>query len=238
MSENTTRARGGSIIGLILVGLGVTFLLGQIFEIDMWRVVWPFFVIIPGLMFYVFMTMAGQPGGPLAIPATIVTTVGLILLFDSLTGTWYNWAYVWALIFPTSIGVGMMIGGRWSGSQALARNGRRVATIGLIIFLLFAVFFELVINIGENPVAPYALPALMILFGAWLLLRRRSTPGEAPAPRMVESAPTRPSMPTPPRPTPKPAAPTAPAASQFEPLDASRGRKKAKTPAAKGEPEM
>lgn len=198
MSENTSRGRSASIFGLLLVGLGITFFLGQIFEINLWGVVWPFFVIVPGVMFYIFMTMAGKPGGPLAIPATIVTTVGLILLFDSITGVWYTWSYMWALIFPTSIGVGMMIGGRWSGSEPLSRNGRRLTAIGLGIFLFFAVFFELVLNIGGNPVASYALPAAMILFGAWLLLRRRGAASEAPAPRIVESTPTQPSMPTPP----------------------------------------
>src|SRR5262249_6024248 len=103
MAENASRGRGGSIVGLILIGLGIVFALGQIFQVNFWQFTWPFFIIVPGLLFFVMMVAAGQPGGPLAIPGSIVTTVGLILLFDSLTGLWYNWAYAWALIIPTSI---------------------------------------------------------------------------------------------------------------------------------------
>jgi len=244
ISDNTTRGRGGSIIGLILIGLGIVFALGQIFQVNFWQFTWPFFIIVPGLMFFVMMVAAGRPGGPLAIPGSIVTTVGLILLFDSLTGMWHNWAYVWSLIFPASIGVGMMIAGRWSNSPAMRANGRRVFTIGIIIFLLFGAFFELVLNIGHNPIVPYLWPALMILLGAWLLLRRGGSPNQPQPARVTESkpasvsAPTAPNAPTRPSTPTEPKAPARPAAPQFEPLDSSRGKKKAKPPVAKGEPDM
>ena len=249
MSENTTRGRGGSIVGLIFIGLGIIFALGQIFQVNFLQFFWPFFVIVPGLMFFVGMVAAGKPGGPLAIPGSIVTTVGLILLFDSLTGMWHNWAYVWALIFPTSIGAGMVIAGRWSDSREMRANGRRVFTIGAIIFLAFGAFFELVLNISRNPVVPYLWPALMIVVGVLLLLRRTGQAAQGSEARMAESmrpphipAPSRPTPPTPPSaPTPPkaPKAPPMPAAPQFEPLDSARGKKKAKQPAApKGEPDL
>ena len=234
MSETTQRGRGGTVIGMILIGLGIVFLLGQVFQISFWQFTWPFFIIVPGLMFFIAMIMAGKPGGPLAIPGSIVTTVGVLLLFQSLTNMWHTWAYAWSLIFPTSIGIGMIIGGRWSDSPSMVANGRRVMTIGIIIFLLLGALFELVLNINHNPVAPFVWPALMIGIGIWLLLRRTSASRISDGNGRLEVAPPRPpAPPTPPRP------PAAPTPTQFEPIDKARGKRKTETKKSpSGEPEM
>ncbi len=235
MSEIMPRGRGGSIVGLILIGLGVVFALGQVFRVNFLAFTWPFFIIVPGLMFFVMMVVAGKPGGPLAIPGSIVTTVGLILLFQSVTGLWYTWAYAWALIIPTSIGAGMMIAGRWSGSAPMSRSGRQLVTVGMIIFLIAGAVFELVLNIGNNPFVPYLWPALMIVLGVWLLVWRGRSMRTSEGIHATESYPTPPPAPARPRPAKAPAAPAAP---QFEPLDPMRGKKKVKTPESTGEPKM
>jgi len=62
--------------------------------------------------------------------------------------------------------------------------------VGLILFLVAAVFFELVIGIsGRGAIVRYVLPVLLIGLGAYLLLGRRAPFfGAQPAPSAEEAA--------------------------------------------------
>ncbi len=148
MESKRIQGLGALLIGVSLIGVGALFLLGQIFRFNVWAVLWPFFIIGPGLLFFLGMVALGKTGAPLAIPGSIVTMVGLILLYSAITGHWSSWAYAWALIAPTAVGVGIAIMGLWADDPRTARAGGVVAAIGLAIFLFFGVFFELVLNIS------------------------------------------------------------------------------------------
>lgn len=172
MNADRTRNYGVLIVGLGLIGLGVLFLLGTIFQIDIWGAVWPLFIIVPGLLFFMAMVSIGKPGAPLAVPGSIVTTVGLVLLFQNLTGLWSTWAYAWALIFPTSVGIGVAIAGLWSGDTRAVRGGTGMATVGLAIFVFFAFFFEVIFNLNglrSGPVGRILIPLMVIGAGVVLL---------------------------------------------------------------------
>lgn len=93
MAHGTPQGRMSVLIGILLVGLGAMFLLGQLFNINLISYLWPFFVIVPGLLFFVGMLLGGKQAGPLAIPGSIVTMTGLLLLYQSITGHWESWAY-------------------------------------------------------------------------------------------------------------------------------------------------
>lgn len=169
------RARniGVLAVGLGLIVLGILFLAGQLLGFNVWGIVWPFFIIVPGLLFFVGMVTLGKNGAPLAIPGSIITMIGLILLFQTLTGQWQTWAYVWALIFPTSVGVGIAIAGLWGDDPRAARAGGTTALIGAIVFLGFAVFFELLLNLSglrSGPLGRLILPVLLIGAGFVTLL--------------------------------------------------------------------
>ena len=123
MDGDRMRNVGALAIGLGLIALGVLFLLGAVFQINVWGALWPFFIIVPGLLFFVAMVSIGKPGAPLAVPGSIVTTVGLILFFQNVTGLWATWAYAWALIFPTAVGIGVAIAGLWSDDRAGGSRG-------------------------------------------------------------------------------------------------------------------
>ncbi len=168
MSDN----RNTVIVALILVILGFMFLVGQFLGGLFWHYAWPFFVIIPGLLFFAGMVVAGKNGGGLAIPGSIVTTVGLILFYQNITGHFESWAYIWTLIFPLSVGVGLMIQGLWSGQPAVLEHGKRMALAGIVIFLIAAAFFEGIIGIGGHGLGRYGWPLLLIAAGILLLLRR------------------------------------------------------------------
>lgn len=103
------RVTGQIALAIGLIGLGILFLVGQLLGISLIGWLWPFFVITPGVLFFVVMALGGKDASGFAIPGSIITTVGLILFYQNLTGHWASWAYAWALIFPTAVGAGMMI---------------------------------------------------------------------------------------------------------------------------------
>lgn len=148
MNADRTRSFASLAVGGGLIALGALFLLGAVFRINVWGALWPFFIIVPGLLFFVGMFALGKPGAPLAVPGSIVTMVGLILFFQNLTGLWSTWAYAWALIFPTAVGTGIAIAGLWSDDTSAVRVGTVMAGIGLAILLFFAFFFEVILNLN------------------------------------------------------------------------------------------
>ncbi len=194
MAHSNPQGRMSVLIGILLVGLGAIFLLGQFFDFNFMRFLWPFFVIVPGLLFFVGMLLGGKQAGPLAIPGSIVTMTGLILLYQSITGHWESWAYAWTLIFPTSVGVGLVINGAWSEIERLRQTGMKWITGGLVLFLLSGMFFELLLGISGGLVSNVIWPVLLILLGVFLLVRRsnRSAGGSASSGEGQEAAPIEP----------------------------------------------
>lgn len=177
MSDRNLQGRTNLLFGILLVGLGALFLLGQIFGFNLAGYLWPFFIIVPGLLFFLGMVLGGKPAGPLAIPGSIVTTVGLLLLYQSITGHWESWAYAWTLIFPTSVGVGLTINGIWSDIPDLKETGSRWITAGVVIFLMGGIFFELILNVSGGLIGNILWPGMLILLGIYLLARRASPDG-------------------------------------------------------------
>ena len=163
------------VVGMVFIGLGLLFLVAQLFNVNVVHFTWPFFIIIPGLLFFVGMMLGGKGAGGLAIPGSFITTIGLIMLYQNSFYHWQSWAYAWALVFPTSIGFGLMVMGSWSSDHRTYRIGRRMLGWGLTIFISGMVFFEFVLNIsgfGNNPVGKMAGPAILIALGIYLIARR------------------------------------------------------------------
>jgi hypothetical protein len=173
MNGNMRSGSASIGIGAVMIALGVLFLLWQLFGFQMGRWLWPLFIVIPGLLFFLGMAFGGKSAGSLAIPGSIMTTVGLLLLYQNTFDHFESWAYAWALI-PSAAGCGLIINGMWSDLPALVQNGRRVLGIGLVLFLVGFFFFELVLNIGGIAGGIVA-PLLLIGAGIYLLLRRASS---------------------------------------------------------------
>lgn len=184
MSERT---RISYILGSLLIAVGVLFFLGEIFKISLTQF-WPLFIIASGLVFFVAMFMAGKATGFLAIPGSILSMIGLILLFQSLTNRWETWSYAWALI-PFSVGIGLWIYGRFSDLDELRSAGRHVANVGLVLFIIFGMFFELLIGISNgNQVNNLLWPVGLIVVGIYLLFSRLIWRGGNPAARSGKAA--------------------------------------------------
>ena len=173
MDSMERRTSGNLPVGIILIGLGGLFLVMQIFDINFWSFAWPFFIILPGLMFFLVLYATDKKEFAfLAIPGSIITSVGLILLFQSITGHWKSWAYAWLLIFPTSVGLGMYIAGDRGEEKALRALGLRLLRIGMMIFAIAAVLFEIVFLFGDSMFRNIVFPAVLILIGVYIVLQR------------------------------------------------------------------
>jgi LiaI-LiaF-like transmembrane region len=168
--NNSTSNIGGKIGGLILIGVGLLALLGQFLRFDVWHYLWPLFFVGLGLLFFVGMFVGGKEAGGLAIPGTILTTLGLLFTYQNLFNHWESWAYAWALVAPTSVGVGLLIFARWSDKPNLYQPGKALITIGLIFFVVMGAFFELMLA-WSGAVTPgrFLWPLLLIVLGVVLL---------------------------------------------------------------------
>ncbi len=73
----------GLSVGVALIGLGILFLLGQVLSINIMGFLWPVFILAAGAAFFIGMAMGGRAFGALAVPGSVITTVGLILFFQN-----------------------------------------------------------------------------------------------------------------------------------------------------------
>jgi hypothetical protein len=166
---------GGSTaaLGIVLVVVGLFALAVVLSGVDLTQNGWPLFIIIPGLTllivgFISFGAVATVPGG-------IVTTLGLVLAYANSTGDWPVWAYAWALVIPGGIGLGVYLQALRDHDQSALRNGRNLLFVSVMIFLIGFVVFESILGIsGRDYFGNFgkaALPALLIIVGAILLVR-------------------------------------------------------------------
>lgn len=137
--------RSGLIWGAILIAVGVLFFIGQLVDFFNWGDFWPFIVITIGVVFFVAMFLGGKSAAGLAIPGSVVTGVGLILLVQNIFGLWETWAYAWGLVI-SAVGVGVAIYGYWSGKPESVKGGWETARVGLILFLVFGVIMEFIFS--------------------------------------------------------------------------------------------
>jgi hypothetical protein len=173
------RATGSLVLGLLLELVGIAYLVGQyvprpFIQVDVGHYGWPLFVMVPGLVLMVVgATNRGASG--LCIPGAIIIVTGLVLAIQNTFDLYATWAYAWALVAPGGVGIGLWVQGLVTGNPGLRAAGIRAMGTGLAIFLVGAAFFEGVIHISGRefgPVGQLILPALLIVVGLWLLIRR------------------------------------------------------------------
>jgi hypothetical protein len=174
-NRGNTQGPGAILIGfgVLLILLGALFFVGQLVGIDLGRLAWPFFVIVPGLAAFGFGLAAGGRTGERLTPlGSAVTMVGIILLYQNAADHYESWAYAWALVFPTAVGLGQMAYGSLKGQEEMVTTGRRLALIGVAVFLVGAFCFELLVGISgfEFGLDRFGWPLLLVILGILLLL--------------------------------------------------------------------
>jgi len=174
-SINQGTTERNTVLGGILISLGIFFMLGQFFEIRVGHYLWPFYIIAPGLLlFIVALLMESDGGEALAGVGSAVTMTGLLLFYQNMADHFQSWAYAWALVAPTSIGLGQIVYGTLKDREKMIENGKRLASIGFVIFLVGAIFFELIIGIsgfGIGHMGRFVWPLLLIGVGLFFILR-------------------------------------------------------------------
>ena len=163
---------GAAVLGGILIVLGLIFLVGNQLNINIGEATWPFYVIAPGVAL-VALGLTQRHGSGLTIFGSIVTMVGLVLLYQNATDHWESWAYAWALVGPGGSGIGLLLYGTRSGDRKMARDGFWAILTALGIFAVGLVFFEGVLGIsGERlPLPEWVLPVAVIGIGILVLVR-------------------------------------------------------------------
>jgi hypothetical protein len=146
-----------------------------VFDINILRFLrhlfWPFYIIVPGVVLFAMSLVVRNDGEGLAGFASIVTMVGLLLFYQNFTGHWASWAYAWALVAPTAVGLGLILYGALKGERSKIENGFDAAKVGIIMFLIGGVFFELIIGISGFGLGRFGWPLLLIGLGLFVLVR-------------------------------------------------------------------
>ncbi len=167
--------RGSILLGAGLLFMGVILLAGRLLRIPFGEFLWPFIFIVPGALVFLFAISTDSSSGEgLSILGGILSALGLVFLMQTATGLWASWAYIWALIAPTSIGLSQMVYGNLKGRDMIAASGWRLTKIGLTILAVGFIFFEVIIGISGFGLGRLGLPVfpmILILFGAFMLVR-------------------------------------------------------------------
>lgn len=174
----TNRSNAALVGGTLLIAFGLLSLASQLFRDFLnWSYLWPLMVILFGGLFFAGMFLGGRAVSGLAIPGSIVAGIGLVLLYQSLTSHWESWSYAWSLIV-FFVGAGIYISGWYGRDEGQRRAGLRVVRVGLILFVIFGAFFEMLFSLsGRLGVRGLVFPALMILLGVYLIARRLARMG-------------------------------------------------------------
>lgn len=165
-------------LGIALVVAGVVLLAGQALDIDLGRIGWPLFVITPGVVLLA-VGLSWPADARVSIVGSVVTVVGLILLYQEAADHYESWSYAWALAGPFAVGAGRILHGLLHRRPDVVRAGLAFAVSGLVVFVVGFFFFEGLIGIGGEPLAipPWVAPVALIVIGlgaiAWSLARRR-----------------------------------------------------------------
>ena len=174
--SSVERWNGLALIGALLVVAGVGWFVARELRFDPFAAVadagWQFFVIIPGVILMVSSLIPKPPRGVgFAIAGSIVTTVGLVLLYQESTAHWESWSYAWVLVGPGAAGLGMLLYGLIFGQRDLVSMGARLAGIAVAIFVVGYWFFETVFATGRAPVDLGAWwPVVIIVAGLAVLM--------------------------------------------------------------------
>lgn len=167
-----TTNRGAVVVGILLIGTGILFLLVNLLPGVNLAELWPgiFIAVAIAMLLPAWILPSHRNAlAALLLPGTILLVLGAILSYQVVTDDWESWTYAWALI-PASVGAGLWAAARagYWGSGA-STVGLWLLGGGLVAFVIFAAFLG-----GESVLArgaPVALIALGVVITASSLVR-------------------------------------------------------------------
>jgi heme/copper-type cytochrome/quinol oxidase subunit 4 len=161
-----------SLPAYAIIGVGVVLLVANLLGYHLIDVLWPGFMIAPGLML-LYPTYASTPEKQsrlsfFAIPGAIMTSTGLLLFAMNLTNHFEAWAYSWTLVGAAVVGA-MIYMKRFEPENRVHETGYQYIRFFFMAFMVLAVLFELVVFNNFNPLLPLAL----IGYGVYVLVKGR-----------------------------------------------------------------
>jgi peptidoglycan/LPS O-acetylase OafA/YrhL len=158
--------RGQLALGVILILLGAVFIASKQFPaVSQWIDLYmqpPLNIVAVGGLILLIGLLIGAPG--MAVPAAIVAGIGGILYYQTKTGDFQSWSYMWTLI-PGFVGVGIILSGLLSRNLQQARSGLNLMAVSAVLFVVFAAFFGKLSLLG-----PYGPAVLLVALGVWILI--------------------------------------------------------------------
>jgi len=159
-----------SLVGALLVGGGLLLLLLRLFGRD--DLLWPFFIIVPGLALAGAAIFSGWRSKQMASAGLVIAGIGLILLVQAIFDYHRSWAYAWTLL-PLAGGAGLLLYGWQHGDEAAVEKGRNIVQWSAAAFVVLAAAFELLFFDNRYIGTGLVLPIVLIVIGGFLLMRRR-----------------------------------------------------------------
>ena len=170
-----TGDRGVIILGAGMLIIGAVMLLGRVIGFSISDYLWPFILIMPGLVILLSaLASESQTSEGVAVLGGILTSLGALFLFQQITGWWASWAYAWALIAPFSVGVSQVLYGNRKNRDTIAATGKRLVRLGLVMFAVGFIFFEVILGVSGYGLARLNLPVfpvVLIFVGIMVLVR-------------------------------------------------------------------
>lgn len=153
--------------GFFFIAIGILLFLSRLMNIHLFGMnrLWPIFVLIPGLCFEIaYFSSKTKPG--LLVPGGILTTLGLLFLFESMTNGYFA-RYTWP-IYPLSVAIGLaqlyIFGGR---------NRGLIIPIGILCLVPGISFANMLFgNVYRWINTSFVVPAILILVGIAIIFGR------------------------------------------------------------------
>lgn len=173
MSKNKSLINWQLFLGLLLVLTGGAFLADSLLPgVKIMAYGWPIIVVLLGVIFFVGLLIAGRKGAGLAIPGALITSLGLLLFLQNTFNLWLTWTYAWALLI-SALGCGLIIMNVTLKRPGLRKAGGVLIGVGLVLFVIFGIFFEIILDIsGENNAGVIFLSIGLVLLGLFIISSR------------------------------------------------------------------
>ena len=169
-----SKINSSSLPALAIIGVGILLLAAAIFDFHLIDILWPGFVIAPGLllMWPAYKATAESPSklSFLAVPGAMIATVGGLLFVMNITGYFDAWAYSWTLVIAAAV-AGLMYAKRFDEDSRVHEKGYKFIRFMGFLFVGMAIFFEIVAFEHFNPLTSLAI----IAFGFYMLMKDRKT---------------------------------------------------------------
>jgi hypothetical protein len=160
--------RGNIFWGITLIFIGGITLAGRFYDFDFisWSRMWPLFVLIPGLAFELGYFTTRRDAG-LLVPGGILTTIGLLFVFETLTGWSFSWL-TWP-IYPLAVAIGLFQLYIFGGKE----RGLLIPVFILGGFSIVSLSNMIVRRMFSFNISGLFFPAALIVLGVYLLVKHK-----------------------------------------------------------------